>query len=105
MNIEPRSDIPLNAQSSSSNILGILDKTRTAQGKRLLGQWVRQPLRDLALIKERHDVVATLLENSEVRTTLSEELLRKIPDLQQLAKRLGRKKAGLQDIYKYDKFM
>uniref|UniRef100_A0ABD2WUW8 DNA mismatch repair proteins mutS family domain-containing protein n=1 Tax=Trichogramma kaykai TaxID=54128 RepID=A0ABD2WUW8_9HYME len=100
LNLEPRTDLPANIQSSTSSIVGILDKTRTAAGKRLLSQWVRQPLRDLAPIKERHDVVEALLEDSELSSSLSEEHLRRVPDLQQLAKKLARKKAGLSDLYK-----
>lgn len=101
LNVEPRTDLPSTvAQSATMSILGLLDKCKTAQGRRLLAQWIRQPLRDLALIKERHDVVETLLEDSTLRSQLSEEHLRKIPDLQQLAKKLGKKKAGLYECFK-----
>ena len=100
LNIEPRPDAPTVGTSSSASILGLLDKCKTAQGRRQLAQWIRQPLRDLALIKERHEVVGTLLDDSELRSVLSEDYLRRIPDLQQLAKKLGKKKAGLQECYK-----
>lgn len=66
----------------------------------MIGQWVRQPLRDLSLIKERHDVVEQLVNNHDLRASLSDDHLRRIPDMQQLAKKLSRKKAGLQDCYK-----
>lgn len=80
--------------------MGILDKCRTSQGHRLLAQWIRQPLKDLCLIKERHDIVETLVNDNELRTNLSEDHLRRIPDLQVLAKKLARKKSTLQDLYK-----
>ncbi|XP_014219551.1 DNA mismatch repair protein Msh2 [Copidosoma floridanum] len=102
LNVEPRTESlsAYGAGSAHSSVLGILDKCRTPQGRRLLAQWIRQPLRDLALINERHDIVATLFDNSDLRTELGEEHLRRVPDLQQLAKKLGRKKAGLQECYK-----
>lgn len=101
LNIEERGDsLPALVGDGPRSILGILDKCRTAQGHRLIAQWVRQPLRDLSLIKERHDIVEQLVENSNLRSCLSDDHLLRIPDLQQLAKKLSRKKAGLQDCYK-----
>jgi len=67
---------------------------------RLLAQWLRQPLRDRSAIVERHDVVQVILQDAEMRQTLRDEHLRRIPDLQAIAKKLGRKKAGLQDCYR-----
>ncbi|XP_050584471.1 DNA mismatch repair protein Msh2 isoform X1 [Bombus affinis] len=101
LNIESRVDTSsiLNGNAPTS-ILGILDKCRTSQGHRLLAQWIRQPLKDLCLIKERHDIVETLVNDNELRTNLSEDHLRRIPDLQVLAKKLARKKSTLQDLYK-----
>ncbi|NP_001154964.1 mutS homolog 2 [Nasonia vitripennis] len=100
LNVEPRPDAPTFGNAATSSILGLLDKCRTAQGRRLLAQWIRQPLKDLALIKERHEVVGTFLDNSALSTELSEDFLRRVPDLQQLAKKLAKKKAGLYECYK-----
>ncbi|KAG7201856.1 hypothetical protein KM043_004574 [Ampulex compressa] len=101
LNIEPRADGQSSIVGSAPTaILTLLDKCRTPQGRRLLAQWVRQPLRDLALIKERHDIVELMVNDNDLRSTLSEEHLRRVPDLQQLAKKLVRKKATLQDCYK-----
>lgn len=90
----------LSAHLKHTNILGLLDKCRTPQGHRLLQQWVKQPLRDLACISERHDIVQILVEDTEMRQALYEEHLRRVPDLQTLAKRLQRKKANMQDCYR-----
>lgn len=101
LNIEPRVDAVSSLHGNSvGSVLALLDKCRTAQGHRLIAQWVRQPLRDLSLIKERHDVVELLVKNNELRSILSEDYLKRIPDLQQLAKKLVRKKSALQDCYK-----
>lgn len=101
LNIEPRTDAVSNLQGNPvGSVLTLLDKCRTAQGHRLIAQWVRQPLRDLALIKERHDIVELLVNNNELRSVLSDDYLRRVPDLQQLAKKLTRVKSTLQDCYK-----
>lgn len=100
LNVEPRLDGSAYDNGATSSILGLLDKCRTAQGRRLLGQWIRQPLKDLALIKERHEVVGTFLDNSMLSTELNEDFLRRVPDLQQLAKKIAKKKAGLYEVYK-----
>jgi DNA mismatch repair ATPase MutS len=67
---------------------------------RLLAQWVKQPLRDRCTIAERHDMVQVILQDAEMRQALREEHLRRIPDLQALSKKLGRKKVGLQDCFR-----
>ncbi|XP_024935873.1 DNA mismatch repair protein Msh2 isoform X2 [Cephus cinctus] len=101
LNVEPRNDVPSGPSGNfNSSILGLLDKCRTSQGHRLIAQWVRQPLRDLSLIKERLDIVEALMKDNELRSALNEDHLRRVPDLQQLAKKLSRKKANLQDCYK-----
>lgn len=101
LNIEPRVDTPSALSGGApTSIFTLLDKCRTAQGHRLLAQWIRQPLKDLSLIKERHDIVEALVNDNELRSNLSEDHLRRVPDLQVLAKKLARKKATLQDCYK-----
>ncbi|XP_072932717.1 DNA mismatch repair protein Msh2 [Epargyreus clarus] len=91
---------PGDGHAPSRSLLGLLDRCRTQPGKRLLAQWLRQPLRDINLINERLDVVELLISNSQLRLQLHEEHLRRIPDLQALARRLTRKKANLHDCYK-----
>lgn len=89
-----------NSLTRHHSVLGLLDRCRTPQGHRLLAQWVKQPLRDLNAVNERHDIVQVLFESEELRQTLTEEHLRRIPDLQALAKKLQRKKGTMQDCYK-----
>jgi hypothetical protein len=68
---------------------------------RLLAQWLKQPLRDRHAIGERQDVVQVILQDTAMRQALRDEHLRRIPDLQALSKKLGRKKSGLQDCYRF----
>ena len=43
-------------------LLGILDSTVTPMGGRLLRRWLHRPLRDRAVLGQRHHAVATLIE-------------------------------------------
>ncbi|KPI94021.1 DNA mismatch repair protein spellchecker 1 [Papilio xuthus] len=97
LNVFP--DLGDTSHAPTRSLYGLLDRCRTQHGKRLLAQWLRQPLRDIHLINERLDIVQVLMERSQVRLQLH-ELLRRAPDLQALARRLTRKKASLHDCYR-----
>ncbi|KAL3277162.1 hypothetical protein HHI36_012514 [Cryptolaemus montrouzieri] len=86
--------------SKSSSVMGILNHCLTNQGKRLLSQWIKQPLRDHNLINERLDVVQCFITNMELRTSLTKDCLTRLPDMLLLIKKLSSKKATLQDCYR-----
>eukprot|EP01134_Creolimax_fragrantissima_P000450 CFRG0450T1 len=83
--------------TKSMSLSGILNKCRTAQGQRLLHQWLKQPLLDVRRIRERQDVIQAFIEDSAVRQSLQEEHLKKVPDLYRIMKKFQRKKAKLAD--------
>ena len=65
--LPPRND-PRAAASTSA--YGILNRTRTAMGKRLLRSWLKQPLTSVDAIAERHAVVAAFVDDPEMRCAL-----------------------------------
>lgn len=85
---------------NETTLLSVLDKCRTAQGKRLLAQFLKQPLVDINKLQERLDVVDALVEDVVLRQSLFEDHLRRIPDCQVLSRKLLKKRATLQDCYR-----
>ncbi|XP_049536744.1 DNA mismatch repair protein spellchecker 1 [Anopheles darlingi] len=82
------------------SVLGVLDRCRTPQGHRLVAQWIRQPLRDHAIIDNRHDIVECFVKDSALRTELYDNHLKKLPDIQLILKRLVRRKSSLHDLFR-----
>ncbi|XP_013114749.2 DNA mismatch repair protein spellchecker 1 [Stomoxys calcitrans] len=95
LNIFPKSHL----SSTSSCILDILDHCVTAQGHRLMSQWVRQPLNCGETLNYRHDIVECFLNSPKILHLLHEGHLKRIPDILLLTKKLRRLKADMQDIY------
>lgn len=82
------------------SVLGVLDRCNTPQGHRLMCQWVKQPLRSREIINDRHNIVQCFLESPTTLNSLHEDYLKRIPDVLMLTKKLLRKKANLQDIFR-----
>lgn len=88
------------ASARTHSVYGVLNKCCTAQGQRLLTQWIKQPLLDVHRIRERQDVVEILVGDTELRQTLVENYLKRMPDFQKIEWRFIKNKATLQDCYK-----
>lgn len=64
----------LRTRERRGSLLGVVDRTKTAMGKRLLRSWLEQPLLDPVLIGKRHNAVEELaarqLDRMQLRDTL-----------------------------------
>lgn len=86
--------------SKTSSLKGILDNCVTVQGRRLLEQWIKQPLKDYNLINDRLDVVEALVKDAVTRTCLIKDSLPRMTDLMPLSRKISCKKGKLQDCYR-----
>jgi len=70
------------------SLLGVLDRTKTPMGKRMLRAWVNKPLLDLDQINARLDAVEFFYKNGVLRQNL-EPLLAELHDIERIVLRLN----------------
>ncbi len=79
------------------SVLGVLDRTVTPMGKRLLRQWVSQPLLDVEQIRRRQDGVEYFLKHSMLRAELR-AALKPLADIERLSNRVRSGHAQPRDL-------
>jgi DNA mismatch repair protein MutS len=77
----------MRSKEKRGSLLWVLDRTRTAMGKRLIRSWVERPLLNPAAISRRLNAVEELTRDSILRDSLSEQLYG-IHDLERLMSRI-----------------
>ncbi|KAF8880020.1 DNA mismatch repair protein MutS [Infundibulicybe gibba] len=82
----------------NTTLLGLLNKCKTAQGTRLLGTWLKQPLINLHEIHKRQNLVEIFVDDTNSRRTLQDEYLKVMPDMHRLSKRFQKSVASLEDV-------
>lgn len=87
----------LRTHEKKGSLLGVLDQTETAMGRRMLRTWMEQPLTNPKQIMDRLNAVELLTKQS---VTLSElrELLDRVFDLERLMSRVMFQKATPRDM-------
>ena len=84
--------------SKKDSLLGVLDRTKTAMGARLIRSWIEQPLINPAEINKRLDAVGEWKDFTMPRAELR-ELLGGIYDLERLVSRLVGSSANARDLH------
>ena len=79
------------------SLLGVIGKTRTAMGGRLLRSWLREPLTEVSEIRRRLDAVEEL-RNDPVRANNISNSLKYIYDFQRLTARVATGRADARDL-------
>ncbi|PNW87821.1 hypothetical protein CHLRE_01g003463v5 [Chlamydomonas reinhardtii] len=85
--------------NATFSLYGLLNRCRTAMGKRRLKTWLKQPLVDLAAISARHDAVEALAADTELRQRLRDQHFRGLPDVERLARKLASRRIGLAELH------
>jgi len=78
-------------------LVGAVDRTVCALGRRRLEAWLRRPLVDDERIRRRHDAVAELLDRPIAREAVREQLSA-VYDLERLAARISQERADARDL-------
>ncbi|MBE6716499.1 MAG: DNA mismatch repair protein MutS [Ruminococcaceae bacterium] len=74
-------------REKKGSLLWVLDKTKTAPGKRMLRNWVEQPLVNLTGINNRLNAVSELFDDTQKRSELM-DVLTGINDLERITTRV-----------------
>ena len=75
-------------KSKKGTLLGVLDRTSTSMGGRLLRRWINDPLLDIDEINERLDAVQEFKDNIMLRGDVI-EVLKKVYDIERLAGKIA----------------
>lgn len=67
----------------AKTLIEVIDKTISPMGGRLLKRWIALPLKDIASINERQNVVDFFIKNSEINDKLIEKV-REVGDLERI---------------------
>lgn len=81
-----------------ASLYGLLNRCKTAQGNRMLSQWLKQPLVNVHAIQNRQSLLSIFMEEPELRHKLQDEFLRYMPDMLRISKRFQRGVATLEDV-------
>ncbi|MDR0531949.1 MAG: DNA mismatch repair protein MutS [Oscillospiraceae bacterium] len=87
----------MRGREKRGSLLWVLDKTRTAMGKRLLRGWMERPLLHLPRITRRQAAVQELLEETDLRLD-AQEALSGVRDLERLMSRVVYQTANAREL-------
>ncbi|MFI3323795.1 MAG: DNA mismatch repair protein MutS [Rikenellaceae bacterium] len=77
-----------NGASAKSSFAGVIDRTRTPMGSRLLKRWIALPIRSVERITARQDMVETFVGDRDLAEAV-EEQISLIGDVERIASRVA----------------
>ena len=80
-----------------ASLLGVIDKTTTPMGSRMLRRWMVFPLKDVKPISERHDIVENFFRDVDFRTSIDSQFQR-IGDLERIISRVSAGRVSPRDM-------
>ena len=83
--------------SRRGTLLAVLDRTATAMGARLLGNWMQYPLIDPAAIHQRHDAVEEVKASLQTRRSIREKL-KSVSDMERIGSKIVMGHANARDL-------
>lgn len=78
-------------------LLDVIDKTLSPMGGRLLKRWLALPLKDVAKINSRHEVVAYLTDNPNILKNIQTQI-KQISDLERLISKIAAGKVSPREV-------
>lgn len=87
----------LRSGSREGSLLGVIDRSCTPMGSRLLADWIAAPLIDPTAIQNRHDSVEELCKDSQLRADIR-ATLKQMFDLTRLMGRIATGRTGPRDL-------
>jgi len=82
---------------SRGSLLGVVDQTSTPMGSRAMRRLINTPLRDLQEIRRRQDIIESLVQMSQVRARIANQLVQ-IGDLERAVSRCTQSGSTLRDF-------
>ena len=80
-----------------ASLLGVIDKTTTPMGSRMLRRWMVFPLKDVKPISERHDIVENFFRDVDFRISIDSQFQR-IGDLERIISRVSAGRVSPRDM-------
>lgn len=87
----------MRGKEKRGSLLWVLDKTKTAMGKRLMRAWVERPLMNCEEIRKRQEAINEMYDDVRLRCTIS-EILTGMHDIERLITRVTYGSANGRDL-------
>ncbi len=87
----------MRSQKAKGGLFGVLNKTKTPMGARLLRKWITMPLANCAKIQNRHKAVGELVREPLVREEIC-EALKTVMDIERIISKITYKTANCRDL-------